>query len=115
MEPQALSLDCEALEEFRLALDVLLRNIVGKMVKKGMDSGDITGKIKIEIETKTTKEGEIVRNIRLEPKVSTSMTENGESECKKQNMALKFDHHGMPVIGTDNQISMDEIMQQKGA
>ena len=43
------------------------------------------------------------------------MTENGKSECKKQNMALKFDHHGMPVIGTDNQISMGEIIQQKGA
>ena len=47
MEPQELSLDCEALEEFRLTLDVLLRHIVGKMVKKGMDSGTITGKIKI--------------------------------------------------------------------
>lgn len=115
MEPQMLSLDCDALEEFRLQLDTLLRYIVEKMVMKGMDTGSITGKIKIELKTTVTDDGEVVRTIRLEPKISTSMSETGKSECAKKDMELKFDHNGLPVIGTDNQISMDEILQQKGA
>ena len=52
MEPQALSLDCEALAEFRLTLDVLLRHIVEKMVEKGMDSGDITGRSRSRLRTR---------------------------------------------------------------
>ena len=114
MEPQKLSLDCEALDEFRWAMDAELRRMVILLVNKELDSGTLTGKINVEIERAVTQDGEIIRKIHIRPNVNIKIKADEKLELgKKENIQLVFDAAGMPIVGTD-QISMDDLMQ-KGA
>lgn len=114
MEPQKLSLDCEALDEFRWAMDAELRRMVVLLENKELDSGTLTGKISVEIERNVTQDGEIIRRIHIKPNVNIKIKADEKCELmKKDNINLVFDSAGMPVIATD-QISMEDVIK-KGA
>ena len=114
MEPQVLSLDCEALKGFRYMFDAMLRNMVSRMEKKGLSTGTLTGKIKISTEAVADQDGEIRTMVEIRPDVNMKIDENEKAEMDKvKGIFLKFDVQGNPVIGTE-QVTMEEIIR-KGA
>ena len=114
MEPQVLSLDCEALKGFRYLFDAMLRNMVGKMEEKGLSSGTVTGKVKILLDTVTDQGGEIRTVMEIKPDVNVKIGETDKAELDKmRGIFLQFDVNGNPVIGTE-QVTMDEMIR-KGA
>lgn len=110
-----LSIDSEALESFREMFDLSLRHMMVNMEEKSLQSGTITGKIKIQMERIVDREtGEMQTVIDLKPDVSVKLGINGKAECMEiKGLYMAFDRNGDPVVSM-NQISMDEIIG-KGA
>lgn len=109
-----LSIDSEQLESFRNLFDISLRHMMVNMKEKELESGTITGKIKIKMERIVNrKTGEIQTMISLKPDVSVKLGINGKAECEEiRGLHLAFDRNGDPIV-SENQITMDELM--KGA
>ena len=109
-----LSIDSEQLESFRNLFDISLRHMMVNMKEKELESGTITGKIKIQMERIVNrKTGEIQTLISLKPDVSVKLGINGKAECEEiRGLHLAFDRNGDPIV-SENQITMDELM--KGA
>ena len=51
MKPQQMDLNCELFDDFRAAMDAAIRNVLDRMIEKGLDSGSITGKLDITLRT----------------------------------------------------------------
>ena len=84
MRPETLNLDSEALKSFRDLFDVSLRHAVTNMEERGLETGTITGKVKISIDRDVNREtGEKVTFISLKPDVSVKLGINEKAECKE--------------------------------
>lgn len=113
MTPQELNLDCEALAEFREGLNMGLRAVALKIMKRGLQSGTVSAKVEITIHEVTTSDGEIVRMIALEPKVDMKIGSKAKFDLSKQDgMLIKTDGDGNPIIGT-SQISIDDLIRER--
>ena len=112
MKPQKMDLNCELFDDFRIALDNAIRNILDQMIEKGLDSGSITGKLDITLRTAVSETtGEVMYLPEIEPKVTMSIGTKAKMDCIKQmGFLAKLSEHGV-VIGTD-QVTMDELLEE---
>lgn len=102
MEPEILSLDGEALEEFKRVFDLVLKRMVVEMEEKDLATGTVTGKIKVEMSrTVDANTGEMRTFVEMKPDVRMKMSEGGGADCNKvQPLQLHFTASGEPVVGT---------------
>lgn len=118
MKPQILDLDSEVLAEFRGRFDFAISSLIRNMVDKGLTAGDVTGKIRIEIEQVTDKEtGEVTLMPRIMPAVNMKIGAKAKLDCvKMEGMILRTTPCGQAVVSS-NQITMDELIEadRKGA
>lgn len=112
MKPQALNLESEIFDDFREKLDRAITVAMRNMVSKGIMTGSVTGKIKIELDTEIMEDGEMIYKPKIEPVIDIKIGAKGKIECGQQaGFLMKPDGGGGFVIGTD-QISMDELMDE---
>ena len=112
MKPQALNLESEIFDDFREKLDRAITVAIRNMVSKGILTGSVTGKIRIELRETVTEDGETVYAPRIEPVIDIRIDAKGKIECGLQDgFLMKPDGAEGFVIGTD-QISMDELMDE---
>ena len=111
MKPQRMNMDSEVLEEFRKSLNAALEIVTCQLIRKGMQEGVVSARVKIEIEERADeKTGEIYYSMELEPKVSMKIGSSDSMGCGKKNgIIMKQDGNGRPVIASE-QIGIDEIM-----
>lgn len=116
MTPQILDLKSEALAEFRDKFDSALAILIRNMIDKDLRSGEVSGKVRIELNSNTTDDGEIIWTTELKPDVHLKVGAKGKLECGTVgSMIVKTSPCGMPVVAT-NQITMDELLKaEKGA
>ena len=114
MRPETLNLDSEALKSFRDLFDISLRHALINMEEKDLQTGTITGKVKILIDRDVNREtGEMVTFISLKPDVNVKLGINAKAECEEvKGLHLEFDGNGNPIVA-ENQISMDEYFAEK--
>ena len=114
MRPETLNLDSEALKSFRDLFDVSLRHAVSNMEERGLETGTVTGKIRIHIDRDVNREtGEMVTFISLKPDVNVKLGINAKVECEEvKGLHLGFDGNWDPIVA-ENQISMDEYFAEK--
>lgn len=111
---EILNIESEQLKSFRDLFDISLRHMLENMEQKSLQSGTITGKIKVSMERIVDREtGEMMTMLDLKPDVSVKLGSNGKAECAEiRGLFLSFDRNGDPIV-SENQITMDELM--KGA
>ena len=111
---EKLNLDSEQLRSFRDLFDISLRHMLENMEQKSLQSGTITGKIKVSMERIVDREtGEMMTMLSLKPDVSVKLGFNGKAECETiYGLHMVFDRNGDPIV-SENQITMDELL--KGA
>ena len=114
MRPETLNLDSEALRSFRDMFDISLRHAVTNMEERGLETGTVTGKIRIYIDRDVNREtGDMLIRIDLKPDVSVKLGINAKAECEEvKGLHLEFDGNGNPIVA-ENQISMDEYFAEK--
>ena len=114
MRPETLNLDSEALRSFRDMFDISLRHALISMKEKDLQTGTITGKVKISIDRDMNREtGEMVTFISLKPDVNVKLGINAKVECEEvKGLHLGFDGNWDPIVA-ENQISMDEYFAEK--
>lgn len=112
MRPETLNLGSEALKSFRDLFDISLRHALINMEEKDLQTGTITGKVKILIDRDVNREtGEMVTFISLKPDVNVKLGINAKAECEEvKGLHLAFDGNGDPIV-SKNQISMDEYIR----
>ena len=112
MKPQQMTLDCELFDDFRMAMDTAIRNVLDRMIEKGLESGSITGKLDITLRTSLDEQtGEVMYLPEIEPKVSMSIGTKAKVDCTKQmGFLAKLSADGV-VVGTD-QVTMDELIRE---
>ena len=113
MLPQELSLDCEALDEFRAALDSTIRKTVESLIERDLIAGTVTAKIKITIEKEEGRNGEPIHMMKIEPETSAKIGATGKLKCGEQNgIFLKYTEDGKPIIG-EKQLEIDEFIREQ--
>lgn len=113
MKPQELKLECEVFDEFRINLDAAIRMAIKSMIEKDLGSGSVTAKIDITLKKEASEEGEIFYTPRFEPDINIRIGAKGNLKCKeKDGMVMKAGEKGLYIA--DNQVSMDDLMDQKG-
>lgn len=112
MKPQRLSIESEALEEFRQKLNAALEIVTCQMVRKDMTEGTVSAKIKITLAEKYDENtGEMYHLMSLEPDVKMKIGQSDGMKCGKTDCIMQRDAEGRPVIAS-NQIGMDEVMRE---
>lgn len=111
MEPEILSLDSAALEEFKRVFNLVMKRMVAEMEEKDLATGTVTGKIKVEMmRTVDVNTGEMRTFVEMKPDVRMKMSHGGGAECNKiEPLQLHFDVNGNPVIGTQQERMAEEI------
>ena len=112
MKPQVLDLSSEVLSEFRNRFDFALSALIRNLVDKDLTAGEVSGKVKIEINKATNEEtGEIMMMPVIKPEVHLKVNAKGKIECgQMEGMVMRMSPCGEPVVAS-NQISMDELME----
>ena len=109
MKPQTLNLNSEALNSFRNNFDFALAHMLRQMQEKGLQSGTITGKLKIEMDQYADEHGIMHRQLEIAPDVSIKLGYSASMGGDKvRDLELKWNMDKDPIVGT-NQISMDEL------
>ncbi len=112
MKPQRLSIDSEALEEFRKSLDAALEIVTCQLVRRKLEKGTVTAKVSIKIEERADpKTGEIYYEMELEPTVNMKVGASEKLECGRKSAMMKQDNQGRPMIASA-QIGMDELVDE---
>lgn len=115
MKPQELNLDCELFEDFRYKVNLGINALIRTMIRKGLTGGKISASIGIEMKEHLTDEGEILYMPTIKPDVKIKIESKENIECEKQEgFIVKPDGANGFVVGT-NQITMDELLKEKGA
>lgn len=79
MKPQILDLESEALAEFRERFNFAMSSLIGNMIEKGLKTGEVGGKIRIEINQVTDQEtGELVLMPVIKPDVHMKVGAKGK-------------------------------------
>ena len=117
MKPQELNLGSEIFNDLREKFDVAINALIRNLIKKDLSEGSMSVRIKTELDRHTNDEtGEVELMPRFEPKINIKIGAKGDIDCNTaEGFILKERPDGSHVIGT-NQISMDELMDdRKGA
>ena len=117
MKPQILDLDSEVLEEFRARFNFALSSLIINLIEKELPAGEVGGKINIEIEKKTTEDGEIVYMPKIRPDVHMKVKAKAKLDCGTMEwMILRTTPCGQAVVAS-NQITFDDLLEadKKGA
>ena len=117
MKPQILDLDSEVLEEFRARFNFALSSLIINLIEKELPAGEVGGKINIEIEKKTTEDGEIVYMPKIRPDVHMKVKAKAKLDCgTMEGMILRTTPCGQAVVAS-NQITFDDLLEadKKGA
>lgn len=115
MKPQILDLESEALAEFRERFNFAMSSLIGNMIEKGLKTGEVGGKIRIEINQVTDREtGELVLMPVIKPDVHMKVGAKGKIDCGTvEGVILKRTPCGQPVVAS-NQITFDELLEMDG-
>lgn len=112
MKPHVLTMDSEALADFREKLDQCLALLVCRMKERKLTEGTLTGKLKVTISEAPDMLGQLHTMMELEPEVSVNMSAKGKVECEKQaGMFMQLDEDGRPVIGSC-QVDIEELLEE---
>jgi len=113
MKPQEIGIKHEALGEFAWKLDEALQLVSRTMMRKGMQSGNVSAKIDIVIREIQIADGEIVKMMELEPDIRLKIGSKEQFKCDKVGAMFADVTKDGTVIAGDCQISMDEYMAEK--
>lgn len=110
MKPQELKLDSEIFAGLRGGIDACLNILVCQMLQKGINAGNVTARIGIEIKEFATEDGEIIREPDIKYSVSYGMSakDNIKGDVQK-GLILRRNREGKILIASE-QIGMDELM-----
>jgi len=112
MKPQRLSIDSEALEEFRQSLNAAMEIVACQLIRRKLHKGSVNAKVAISLEERADpKTGEIYYDVELQPGVSMKIGASDKLECGKKTAIMKQDNTGRPMIASE-QIGMDEILDE---
>ena len=112
MKPHVLTMDSEALADFREKMDQCLALLVCRMKERKLTEGTLTGKVKVTIREAPDMLGQLHTMMELEPEVSVNMSAKGKVECEKQaGMFMQLDEEGRPVIGSC-QVDIEELLEE---
>ena len=112
MKPQRLSIESEALEEFRQSLNAALEIVACQLIRRKLHKGVVSAKVAITLEERAdTKTGEIYYDMELQPGVNMKIGASDKLECGKKSAIMKPDETGRPLIASE-QIGMDELMDE---
>ena len=115
MKPQTLTLDSEVLGEFRENINNTLAVLVREMKARGLHEGTITAKVDITIEEAVDANGQIAKQLSIQPEVTMKMGAKGKVECSKRSgLFVRLNDDGVPVVG-HCQIDIDELLAEEGA
>lgn len=115
MKPQRLTLDSEALAEFRQSLSAALEIVTCQLIRRALKKGTVTAKVGISIDERCDeKTGEIFYMMEIEPGVSMKVGASDKLDCGKKSAIMKQDGTGRPMIATE-QIDMNELIEEAGA
>lgn len=115
MKPQELNLQSEVFNDSLFALDQTIRNTVATLMEKGLKSGAVSLKIGFTVEERVSEEtGETYHAIMIEPKIGSKVGSSGSAKVPPKAGIIMRDRAGELIIA-GNQISMDELMMEKGA
>ena len=111
MKPQELKLESEIFKGLRDGIDACLNILVCQMLKKGINAGNVTARIGIEISESLTNAGEVVRTPDIRYSIGYSM--NAKDSVKgdvEKGLILQRDEKGKILVASE-QIGMDELME----
>lgn len=112
MNPHVFGLFGEELNDFRMALDQAIRQIIVTMEEKQLEEGTVSAKVKLHIGKTQGSAGEIVTMMQIEPSVGMKIGASGKYDLKKENgIFLQFDGNGMPVVG-EHQMEIEEYIRE---
>ncbi len=112
MKPQRLTMDSEALEEFRQSMDAALEIVTCQLIRRKLKAGTVSAKVNIHIrERADDKTGEIYYEMVLEPNVSMKIGASDKLKCGTKAAIMKQDNDGRPIIASE-QIGMDELIEE---
>ena len=113
MKPQVLTIDSEVLGEFRDNFNGTLAVLVREMKARGLHEGTITAKIDITIEEAADANGQIAKQLTIQPEVNMKMGAKGKVECSKRSgLFVQLNDDGVPVVG-HCQIDIDELLAEE--
>ncbi len=92
-----------------------MQAVTRTMIRRGLQSGTVTGKIDIIIKEVTSSDGEVYKMMVLEPDVKMKIGSKDTIKCNKVGAMFAQIKEDGKVIAGDRQISMDELMEQEGA
>ena len=115
MKPQQLTMNAECFDQFRNNFDAALNGIVNNLISKRLMEGEVTAKVKITLLETTDKDnGEIIRQLVVEPDVNMKIGAKLRLECSERGgIFLKQNAEGHNIIA-DNQVSIDELLKEGG-
>ena len=112
MKPQRLSIESEALEEFRQSLNAALEIVTCQLIRRKLHKGVVSAKVAITLEERADpKTGEIYYDMVLEPNVNMKIGAGESLKCGTKKAIMKPDETGRPLIASE-QIGMDELMDE---
>ena len=112
MKPQRLTLESEALEEFRQSLNAALEIVTCQLVRRKLHAGTVSAKVAIHLDERADdKTGEIYYQMVLEPNVSMKVGASDKLKCGTKAAIMKQDNYGRPIIASE-QIGMDELIEE---
>lgn len=110
---EQLSLANKIFADTRVKLDMALNTLIKSMVDKDMEVGSASLRIKVEMETKVTDDGEIIYVPKFKPKVNIKVAAKGDMDCfVPKGLVMKRGQTGQYLV-CENQISMDEVVDDK--
>lgn len=110
---EQLSLSNKVFADTRIKMDAALNMAINKLVELGLRSGTVALRIKMEVETKVTDDGEIIHVPSFEPKVSMKIGAGESLDCfVPKGLIMKRGRDGKNLV-CENQISMDEVVDDK--
>jgi hypothetical protein len=116
MEMEHLSLANKIFADTRIKMDMGLDTLIRALVEKELGVGSVTLKIKVEMETKVTDDGEVFYEPKFEPKVNIRVAAKGDLDCFVPKGLVMKRTRGGEFLACENQISMEEMLkEQKGA
>ena len=113
---EQLSLGNKAFADTRIKMDAMLNLLVNQLIEKDLVTGSVSLKIKVDMKTHVTDDGEIIYMPEIEPKISMKIGGSGSLDCfVPKGLVMKHGKDGKNIV-CENQMSIDDIgKDRKGA
>ena len=115
MKTQELTINGEIFDELRTNIDVAMKILINRMISTRIDKGSVNAKITINMKEFIDDNGEIVRMPEIDYSIGMSMSEKDSMKGNVQRgLILQRCTAGRLMIGSQ-QVSMDELMEEREA